>query len=424
MKKIGLSGKIVIALILGAIVGLTMNLYFGSAFPYFDEYLFTPLGKFFINLILMLVVPLVFFSIAVGTASIGNPKMLGRISGKTMLYFLVSVVCAIITGILLTYIFKPGLRGDFDLSNASIGFDVPSVEEQPTLMESLVNIIPTNPISAMVEGNMLQIIMFSVLIGLAMAVLGEKTKRVYEFFEQANEIMMYLIRLVMKLAPYGTFGLIASSIGKMGFDAVEAMSIYMITVLLALVIHFFVFYGGSMALLARVNPFHVFKEYLPAMNIAFSSSSSSAALPVAMDIAQNRLGVPKSISSFVQPIGATINMDGTAIMQGVATVFIAQVVGSDLTLAQLAIIVITAVLASVGTATVPGVGLVMLVMVLQSVNLPVAGIGLIIGIDRVLDMARTVVNSTGDVVCAVIVSESEKRREAKLKNQVGLKKAI
>lgn len=424
MKKIGLSGKIVIALIFGTIVGLVMNVYFGSVFPYFDEYLFTPLGKIFINLILMLVVPLVFFSIAVGTASIGNPRKLGRIGAKTMLYFLVSVVSALILGIGLTYLFKPGLRGEFDLTNVRLDFDVSVVEEQPTLMESLINIIPTNPLQAMVEGNMLQIITFAVLIGLAMAVLGERTKRVYEFFEQANEIMMYLIRLVMKLAPYGTFGLIASNIGKMGFDAVEAMGIYMITVLLALVIHFFVFYGGSMALLARVNPFHVFKEYLPAMNIAFSSSSSSAALPVAMDIAQNRLGVPKAISSFVQPIGATVNMDGTAIIQAVATIFIAQVVGSELTLGQLAIVVITAVLASVGTASVPGVGLVMLVMVLQSVNLPAAGIGLIIGIDRILDMARTVLNSTGDVVCAVIVTESEKRRDARLEKRSELQEAI
>ena len=424
MRKIGLSGKIIIALVIGAVVGLIMNIHFRSVFPYFDEYLFTPLGKIFINLILMLVVPLVFFSIAVGTASIGNPKKLGRIGAKTMLYFLVSVVSALILGIGLTYLFKPGLRGEFDLTNVHLDFDGAVVEEQLSLMESLINIIPTNPIQAMGEGNMLQIITFSVLIGLAMAVLGEKTKRVYEFFEQANEIMMYLIRLVMKLAPYGTFGLIASNIGKMGIDAMEAMGIYMITVLLALVIHFFVFYGGSLALLAGVNPFHVFKEYLPAMNIAFSSSSSSAALPIAMDIAQNRLGVPKAISSFVQPIGATINMDGTAIMQAVATVFIAQVVGSDLTIGQQATIVITAVLASVGTASVPGVGLVMLIMVLQSVNLPVAGIGLIIGIDRILDMARTALNSTGDVVCAVIVSESEKRREARRAEKRELQEAI
>lgn len=386
-----------------------MNVFGGDIFQYFDKYLFTPLGSIFISLIKMLVVPLVFFSMVLGVAGLGGPKQLGRIGLKTISYFLITTAIAIILGIGLSYIFQPGNVGEFNLSNAKY-----EVDEAPPVMDTLLNIIPTNPIQAFAEGNMLQIITFSIFVGIALNVLGSKTQIFTRFIEQGNDVMMYLVGLVMKFAPYGTFGLIASAIGNQGFDAMKAMGVYMFVVLLSLLIHAIVTYGGTIAFLAKRNPIQFFKDFFPAMSVAFSTSSSNATLPVSMEVAQTKLGVPKSISSFVQPLGATINMDGTAIMQGVATIFISQVVGADLSFAQLATVVLTAVLASIGTAGVPGVGLVMLAMVLQSANLPVEGIALIIGIDRLLDMARTAINITGDAACAVMVTESERRRKDKI----------
>lgn len=275
----------------------------------------------------------------------------------------------------------------------------------------MLGIIPTNPVAAFVEANMLQIIFFSVFVGIGLAFLGDRVKNALKVIDEGNEIMLYLVSLVMKFAPYGTFGLIASAIGKQGFEAIKAMGLYMIVVLIALIIHFVLVYGGALKFMAKKNPIQFVKDFFPAMTVAFSTSSSGATLPISMKLAQSKLGVPKAISSFVQPLGATVNMDGTAIMQGVATVFIAQVYDVNLTITQLAIVVIIAVLASIGTAAVPGAGLIMLAMVLNAVSLPVEGIALIIGIDRILDMARTVVNVSGDAVCAMYVSQVEKNSE-------------
>lgn len=412
-RKLGLSSKIIIGLILGALIGLFINNYFADQFPFIDKYLFNPLGTIFINLILMLVVPLVFFSIALGVASIGDPKKMGRIGGKSLTYFLFTAAIALIIAVSLTLLLKPGKVGVFNTDNLEFNASTKTVD----LGENFLNIIPTNPIQSMAEGNMLQIIVFAIFIGIGMAMLGKKVEGVYNFFEQANEIMMYLIRLVMKFAPYGTFGLIASAVGEAGFNAMKAMGLYMIVVVIALAVQFFGVYGGTLKLLAKMSPWKFYKAYLPAMSVAFSTSSSTATLPVAMDIAQNKLGVPKNISNFVQPLGAAINMDGTAILQGCATVFIAQVMGVDLTFIELITVIVMALLASLGTASVPGFGLIMLAMVLTSVNLPVEGIALILGVDRILDMTRTIVNSSADAVCAIIITESEKRREAKLQRK-------
>lgn len=403
-----LSWKIMIGLVAGAVAGLIMNLFASDLFPHIDNYLFSPLGKIFLNLINMLVVPLVFFSIVLGTSGLGDPKKLGRIGLKTVSFFLITTAAAIVIALGLASVLKPGTAGHFDLSLVEY-----EVEAAPPVTETLLNIIPVNPIRSFTEGNMLQIIAFSVFVGIALAMLGNKVSGVVRLFEQGNEIMMFLVKMVMKFAPYGAFGLIASAVGKQGFDAMKSMGLYMVVVLLGLLVHLVVVYGGAISLIAKRNPIQFFKEMLPVMSVAFSTSSSSATLPISMSVTQKKLKVPESISSFVQPLGATINMDGTAIMQGVATIFIAQVVGTDLTMMELTTVVITAVLASIGTAAVPGVGLVMLAMVLQSVNLPVEGIALIIGIDRLLDMARTAVNTTGDAACAVIVAETERRREEK-----------
>ncbi|MGD6857142.1 dicarboxylate/amino acid:cation symporter [Bacillus infantis] len=404
-----LSTKIIIALIAGGIVGLLLNLYSPDLFETLNTYLFTPLGKIFLNLINMLVVPIVFFSITLGTAGLGDPKKLGRIGLKTITFFLATTCMALIIGIAFSYIFQPGNVGTFDTTGAEF-----EAQEAPPVSETLLNIIPTNPIKAFTEGNMLQIITFSVFIGFALTMLGEKTRGVLKLFDQGNELMMYLVNLIMRFAPYGTFGLIVSAVGTQGVDAIKAMGLYMGVVLAALIVHTLVTYGSAVYFLARRSPIEFFKGFAPAMSVAFSTSSSNATLPVSMNVAQKNLKVPESVSSFVQPLGATINMDGTAIMQGVATIFIAQVYGLDLTFTQLVTVVLTAVLASIGTAGVPGVGLIMLAMVLQSVNLPVEGIALIIGIDRLLDMTRTAVNITGDAACAVIVGESEKKKNREL----------
>ncbi|KMY53145.1 sodium:dicarboxylate symporter [Bacillus sp. FJAT-27231] len=403
-----LTGKIIIALIAGAIVGLMLNLFAPGAYKVLDPYLFTPLGRIFLNLISMLVVPIVFLSIILGAAGLGDPKKLGRIGLKTISYFLITTTIAITIGLIIAGIVQPGEAGEFDVKSAEF-----SAEKAPPVGETLLNIIPKNPLAAMTEGNMLQIIAFALFIGLALTALGEKTKGILNLVEQGNDLMMYLVGFVMKFAPYGTFGLLASAIGSQGWTAIRAMGVYMICVLAALFIHGILTYGGTILLLAKKSPLWFFKNFAPAMSVAFSTSSSNATLPISMEVAQKRLNVPKSVSSFVQPLGATINMDGTAIMQGVATIFIAQVYNIDLTMGELATVVLTAVLASIGTAGVPGVGLIMLAMVLSSVGLPVEGIGLILGIDRILDMTRTAINISGDAACAVYVAETEKKRTIK-----------
>ncbi|SPR94319.1 dicarboxylate/amino acid:cation symporter [Bacillus altitudinis] len=401
-----LATKIIIALIVGAITGLLLNIFAPNVFKVLDPYLFTPLGQIFLNLIKMLVVPIVFFSITLGVAGLGDPKKLGRIGAKSISYFLLTTTFAIIIAMALALLIKPGSFGSFDTKGAEY-----KPQEAPSTAETLLNIIPSNPVQSLVEGNMLQIIVFCVFLGLGIAVLGKKTEGLLKILEQGNELMMYLVGVVMKFAPYGTFGLIVTAIGSQGLAAIKAMGLYFTVVLVALLVHFFLTYGSTLAIFAKRNPFTFFKDFSPAMVVAFSTSSSNAVLPVSMETAQKKLKVPEPISSFVQPLGATINMDGTAIMQGVATIFIAQVFGVELTLMQMLTVVLTAVLASIGTAGVPGVGLIMLAMVLNSVGLPVEGIALILGIDRLLDMARTVVNITGDAACAVIVSETEKKHE-------------
>ncbi|UFU00725.1 dicarboxylate/amino acid:cation symporter [Radiobacillus kanasensis] len=400
-----LTKKIFIGLLAGLAVGLALHLAAPDLFSTLDSYFFGPLGTIFLNLIKMLVVPIVFFFITLGTASLGDPKKLGRIGAKTIGFFLVTTTIAITIAIGLAYLIQPGNTG-IDTTGAEY-----ESQEAPSVVETFTNIIPTNPIQSMAEGNMLQIIAFSIFVGFALAMLGKKTEGIYRLIEQGNDIMMFLVNLIMRFAPYGAFGLLASAVGRMGLEGVQAMASYMIVVLVALFIHAFVTYGTAVGTLGKMSPIYFFKSFFPAMTVAFSTSSSSSTLPISMKTAQENLKVPKPISSFVQPLGATINMDGTAIMQGVATIFIAQVYNTDLSFAQLIMVVLTAVLASIGTAGVPGVGLIMLAMVLNQVQLPVEGIALIIGIDRVLDMTRTAINITGDAACAVVVTESEKKHQ-------------
>ena len=414
-----LTKKIIIALLLGAITGLVLNMFAPTLFTTLDSYVFYPLGKIFTSSIQMLVVPMVLFSIILGTTGLGDPKKLGKIGLKTVAYFLITTAIAITIGMTLATIISPGTKGSFDIETATY-----EVTEAPAVTDTLLNIIPSNPFAALAEGNMLQIIVMAVLIGTALTALGEKTKGLVKLVEQGNDLMMYLVHLVMRLAPYGTFGLIATAVGSQGLSAMKAMSLYMIVVILALIVHGVVTYGGTIALLAKKSPIWFVKNFTPAISVAFSTSSSSATLPISMEIAQEKLGVKESVSSFVQPLGATINMDGTAIMQGGATIFIAQVYGIDLGMTEMLTVVLTAVLASIGTAGVPGVGLIMLAMVLSSVGLPVEGIGLILGIDRLTDMARTALNITGDAACALLISEQEKSQEVVVVEKDDLETAI
>jgi Na+/H+-dicarboxylate symporter len=405
-----LTKKIIIALILGVIFGIGFTFVPNNIFSAADTYVLQPVGQIFINLIMMIVVPIVFVSIVLGTAGLGEPAKLGKIGIQTITFFLVTTAIALSIGIGLAYLLEPGNAGNLKAEASVAEYEA---ESAPPIMDTLINIIPDNPIESMATGDMLQIIAFAVFIGLALAVLGEKTRTVYRLFEQINEIFMYLVNLVMKTAPYGAFALIASAIGGAGLGALGSMAMYMVTVILALVVHGAVTYSLAIWGLGKGNPFKFYKGFFPAISLGFSTSSSNATLPVSMKAAQENLGVRKDISSFVQPLGATINMDGTGIMQAVATVFIAQVYTQTLGFTDIIMIILTATLASVGTAGVPGVGLIMLAMVLKQVGLPVEGIALIIGVDRLLDMLRTSLNITGDAACAYIISEREKRLEKK-----------
>ncbi|WP_156288665.1 dicarboxylate/amino acid:cation symporter [Oceanobacillus salinisoli] len=402
-----LTKKILIALFLGVITGLILTFVPENIYSVLDTYILNPVGQIFIHLIMMLVVPIVFVSIVLGSAGLGDPAKLGKVGIQTISFFLTTTAIALCISLALAYMIKPGTEGVFNVSAADY-----EASEAPPIMETLVNIIPTNPLSSMSSGDMLQIIAFAVFVGIALALLGKKTLGMYRLFEQANEILMLLVNIVMKTAPYGAFALIASAIGGAGLNAIGSMGAYMGTVILGLIIHAAFTYSLAIWLIGKGNPIQFYKNFFPAMSVSFSTASSSATLPISIKTAQENIGIDKNISSFVQPLGATINMDGTAIMQATAAVFISQVYAIPLDFSDIIMIILTATLASIGTAGVPGVGLIMLAMVLTQIGLPVEGIALIIGIDRILDMLRTALNVTGDATCAYLISESEKRKKA------------
>ncbi|PCF48561.1 dicarboxylate/amino acid:cation symporter [Staphylococcus delphini] len=420
MKFKGLTVKIIIALILGIALGSIFNFYVGSKFVGFiDQYVFNVIGQIFLNLIFMLVVPVVFVSIVLGVIGVGDPKLLGGIGLKTLVFFLSTTAIAITLAMCLALVVKPGAGHSDLLKSEEVTTYQKKLDDQKatgaspinqTFDQTLINFFPKNAIQSMTTGNMLQIITFAIFIGIGIMMVGERGRIVHQFFEQFNEVLMYIISMVMNVfAPIGTFGLVAHAFTGAGFGAIRQLGLYFIVVLAALFIHFFVVYGGAVKFLAGRSPIEFFKGFFPEITVGFGGSSSNAALPVSMECTK-KMGVKPEIASFVQPLGATINMDGTAIMQGVATIFIAQLSGADLTVLQLITVVAVAVIASVGTAGVPGVGLIMLAMVLTAVGLNPAAIGIILGIDRLLDMTRTAVNITGDAACALILSEREGKK--------------
>lgn len=416
LPKLQLYTKILIGLIGGVIVGIIANQLGITSF--FSVYI-KPFGTAFIRLISMIVVPLVFASLFVGTASLNDIRKLGRIGGKTIGYYLCTTAVAITIGLILANIFQPGsglskATQEQLLANysAEAQSKIDTALKKPGLAETIINIVPTNPIRSLAEGEMLQIIFFALVLGIAVTLVPQnKGAPVIKFFDGINETMIKLIHLIMEFAPYGVFALIATIIGEFGLGILAPLLKYSIIVIAGLILHVMVTYSIALKLLtkARINLKRFYRGIRPAQLIAFSSSSSSATLPVTMECVENNIGVSKEISSFVLPLGATINMDGTALYQGVASVFIAQVFGMDLTLGQQTTIVLMATLASIGAAGVPGAGMITLTMVLKQIGIPLEGIALILGVDRILDMCRTVVNITGDATCAAVVGHSERQ---------------
>lgn len=399
-KKLSLSVKILIGLLLGVVVGyilqVTDNVDIANNF-------IKPLGTLFLNLIKLIIVPLVFSSLIVGVAGLGDVTKIGRIGGKTFVYFLFTTLIAIVIGLAFANIGNVG--GGYVLENAA---DVVyEAKEAPSFVDTLVNIIPANPLKAMVDGEMLQIIAFAIIFGAGLLVVGDVGKPVFDVFNGIAEIMYKITNGIMSLAPIGVFGLMTPVIAVNGPEVLGPLLKLVVICYLASILHMIVTYSGAVKVFAGMSPMKFFKGVFPAWAMAFTTSSSSGTLPLTMKCAEENLGVPKPIASFVLPLGATINMDGTAIYQGVCAIFIAQVYGLDLSLTQQVTIVLTAVLASIGTAGVPGAGMVMLAMVLQSVNLPLDGIALVAGVERILDMMRTSVNVVGDVSAAVVVTKSE-----------------
>ncbi|WZL73046.1 dicarboxylate/amino acid:cation symporter [Clostridiaceae bacterium 35-E11] len=392
-----LTTKIFIGLAVGIIVGLFLT---GS--PEIANTFIKPFGSLFLNLIKMIIVPLVLSSLIVGAASMGDIKSLGRIGGKTVGYYLVTTVFAVTIGLLLGNIFQPG-------AGLTIPVDAEvTAKEAPLLIDTLLSIIPSKPLKGIVEGEMLQIIAFALFLGIGVTSLPEeKGKPFINFFESLAEIMYKITGFVMQFAPIGVFGLITPVVAANGPDVLLPLIKVILAVYIGCILHSLFIYTSAIKLFTKINPVSFFKGILPAAVTAFSTSSSSGTLPVSIKSVKDNLGVSDKIASFVLPLGATINMDGTALYQGVCALFIAQAYGIDLTFSQMITIILTATLGSIGTAGVPGAGFIMLTIVLQSVGLPLEGTALIAGIDRLLDMARTSVNVIGDTSAAAVIAASE-----------------
>lgn len=405
-KGMGLTTRIFIALGLGLLCGVIFHYFVPAGVvrdQVFVEGIFYVVGQGFLRLMQMLVVPLVFCSIVCGAASIGDTKTLGTIGVKTIAFYLVTTAVAVCVALGVANIINPG-RG-VDMSAIAVSETDVATQEATSITETILDIIPTNPIGALANGNMLPIIVFALFVGIIIAILGKRVETVHRLFEQFNEIMMKMTTIVMSVAPFGVFCILARTFSNIGFDAFLPMLKYMGSVVLGLGVQCFGVYMLLLVLFTRLNPFMFVRKFFPVMAFAFSTATSNATIPLNISTLEKRLGVSRRVSSFTIPLGATINMDGTAIMQGVAAVFTAQIFGIPLGPAEYATVIATATLASIGTAGVPSVGLVTLSMVLNSVGLPLEGIALIMGIDRVLDMLRTAVNITGDAVVTTIVAK-------------------
>ena len=403
VKKMALSTQIFIALVLAIIAGIAFT---GN--PSFPVQYIKPFGTIFLNLIKWIVCPLVFFSIMSGIVSLRDVKKIGAIGGSTVLYYLCTTAFAVAIGLLFANL----LKGVFPvLSTAELSYTPSS--SGVNFMDTLVGIFPSNFIKPFVEANMLQIIVSALIIGFALILIGHRFNMEFKAVDVCNDICMKVMELILKLSPIGVFCLLCPVVAENGPAVLGSLAMVLLVAYLCYVIHMLVTYSFSVWVLGKLSPIQFFRGMMPAMMMAFSSASSVGTLPLNLECSE-KLGADRDVASFVLPLGATINMDGTAIYQGVCSVFIASCFGINLTFVQMLTIVLTATLASIGTAGVPGAGMVMLAMVLQSVGLPVEGIALVAGIDRIFDMGRTVVNITGDASCAIIVSRLQRRRGGKV----------
>ncbi|MBN2316108.1 MAG: dicarboxylate/amino acid:cation symporter [Sedimentisphaerales bacterium] len=415
LSRLPLHTKILLGLLIGVFFGLLANRcgFSGFVFTYVK-----PVGSAFIRLISMVIGPLVFASLLVGTASLGDIRKLGRIGAKTMAFYLCTTTIAITIGLLLANAIKPGVGLSAEArarliqsTDDKVNTQVETSLKKPSILDMLLNIIPTNPIQAFVEGKMLQIIFLALMAGVCLSLIPpERSRPVISLFKGINDLVIQMVHLIMKTAPYGVFAMISAVIADLGLGILLVLCKYSIVMVLGLILHMGIVYSLAIKTLSKQKVRTFFRGIRPAQLIAFSSSSSSATLPATMECTEKNLGVPAEICSFTLPLGATINMDGTALYQGVATVFIAQVYGMNLTVSQQLTVLLTALLASIGTAGIPAAGVIMLAIVLNGVGVPLEGIAIILGVDRILDMCRTVINITGDATCAVIVASSEGER--------------
>ncbi len=413
-KKMSLTVKVLLGMALGIAVGLGLNLSGLVSNPFVDTYvvngLFHMIGKMFVNALKMLVVPLVFFSLICGVCGIGDVRMLGRVGGKSFALYMMTTAIAIATAIMIAVTFGIGKGMNIETTAEFAG------KASPPLTQVFIDIIPKNPINAMANGDMLPIIFFSILLGISMLMLGKKAKSFVEGAEIANEIMMKMVNIVMSVAPYAVFALIAKAVATLGLDLLASLAGYVLVLVGALMFHLFITLMITLKIFSGLSPAMFLKKIRNVQIFAFSTASSNATIPVTMRTVTQRFGVNNSVASFTVPFGATINMDGTAIMQGVATVFIANVYGVELGVSGYLTVILMSVLASIGTAGVPGVGLIMLSMVFTQVGLPVEGIGLILGVDRLMDMIRTAVNVSGDATVSSIVAKSEGKLDLNIYN--------
>ncbi len=402
-KKYGLTFKIIAGMVAGLALGLILNMI--GPIPFINDYIINGMlhvgGKIFLASLKLLVVPLVFVSLTCGTASLDDIKKLGRIGGKTLALYLLTTALAISIAVCMAIVMKPGVGFNL-MTDATF-----NPKDTPSLTQTIIDIFPNNPIAAMAEGKMLQIIVFAVLFGLTLTMVGKPGERILNIFKDLNAVILKMVMLIMAIAPYGVFCLIAKVFALQGFAAIAPLAKYFFVVLFALMLHAFGVYPIMLKLLSGLSPLTFFKKYKDVPMFAFSTASSNATLPITLETVEHKLGVKNSIASFTIPLGATVNMDGSAIMQGVAAIFIAQAYNLDIGLSGYLMVIFTATLASIGTAAVPGAALIMLAMVLKQVGLPVEGIALIIGVDRLLDMVRTAVNVTGDAAVSCIVAKSE-----------------
>ncbi|EZH79793.1 MAG: dicarboxylate/amino acid:cation symporter [Pseudomonas sp.] len=401
LARVPLWQQILVGLVLGVVVGM---LFKSVALA------LAPIGALFLNAIKMLIVPLVFVSLVAGITAMSDSAKLGRISVKTIAIYLITTAFAVSIGLAFGTLFSPGEGMNMVASGSE------EAKQAPSLVQILVGLVPTNPVTAFAEGNILQIIVFAIALGVSMNLVGEKAAPVVRLFDSMAEVFYKLTDLVMRFAPIGVFALIAGVVASHGIEVLLPLAGVIGVIYLASIAHMLLIYGGLIGGLARLSPLRFFRGIAPALAVAFSTSSSSGTLPVSIECARKNLGVSQGVAGFVLPVGATINMDGTAIYQGVLALFIAQAFGIDLNAGQYLMIILTATLASVGTAGVPGAGLIMLGLVLTSVGLPLEGVALIAGIDRILDMARTTVNVAGDLMTTTLVGSSEKELDREIYN--------